>query len=441
MDFLTKLRTLLRLLLCWNAVIFAGVASAQTVVDLTQHTNLKGAFLVQQPDAQNVRVELFFDVGESDNSGPEGLSHYVEHLVAWSADRANSDNIHARRMNAWANSFFTNYHNAGPPARLTEMLSFAARVFQPIELQRSFMRSERNIVEREFDLRYAGSAQNQLYLAVSSALYPDHARGRSTIGSRQSIQQISVDDAIAFHRQNYSADRATLLISGDLQVDDVLEKLTHSFADLPVIPYPPRAYSLPLSAPQSAPVVLNSAATTKTLVASVLHAKPLERAPTGQDLAAYNVLDAVLMSSLVGGLNKPLYYDDFWVESVEGWFDFQPQLQPQLFVWAVPDAEVSASDLVQQIDQTLRAIADEGIPAASFETVRADVIETRTRLMQDVERQRRYAHLTARHLGAPLSLRDSISLLEGVTLDQVNASLRRLVYSPQRINGIVQPKD
>ena len=208
------------------ALMFGALsAHAQTIVDLTQHTNLKGAFLIQQPDAENARVEMFFDVGESDNLGPEGLSHYVEHLVAWSADRANKDNLHARGMNAWASGFFTNYHNQGPHDRLPAMLGFAARIFEPIELKQDFMRSERNIVEREFDLRYAQNATNQLYLAVTQALFPGHARGRSTIGTRNSIRSIAVEDALAFHRAHYSAKRATLLISGNLQADDVVAQL------------------------------------------------------------------------------------------------------------------------------------------------------------------------------------------------------------------------
>lgn len=432
---------MLRLFAGLCAAVVANVAWAQTIVDLTDQTNLKGAFLIQQPEAQNVRVEVFFDVGESDNTGPEGLSHYVEHLVGWSADRANSDNLHARRMNAWANSFFTNYHNLGGRRRLPEMMGFAARVFQPIELKPSFMRSERNIVEREFDLNYTESPLNQLYLAVIQALYPGHARGRATIGSRESIRQITVEQALAFHMDNYSADRATLLISGNLQVIDVLRDLRQTFSALPVVPHAQRPHAMALPDAQSTPVFLETASTTKSSVLSVFHAQPMERGPTGQDLATYDVLEALLASALPGGLSKPLYFDDFWVETVESWIDFHPHLHPQLLVWAEPDVDVTASALAAQVDAALRKIADEGIPAESFETVRKDVIVTRQRLLQEITRQRQYAHLTARHLGAPLSFADSVQLLENVTLDQMNAALRRFVYSTQRVSGIAYPKE
>ena len=441
MGFLRKLQSFVGLIVGLGAAHFGGVLGAQTILDLTHHTNLKAAFLIQQPEAQNVRVEVFLDVGESDNTGPEGMSHYVEHLVASNADRANSDNLHARSMNAWANSFFTNYHNLGTRDRLPEMIDFAARVFQPIELKQSFMRSERSIVEREYDLRYAESATNQLYLAAMKALYPGHARGRATIGSRRSIRQITIEDALAFHAGNYSADRATLLISGNLHADDVVGKLQRAFSDLPVLDHAPRPFALPLPAPQSTPVILRTAATTQPSVLSVFHGKPLGRTATGHDLATYDLLEAVLVSSLVGGLNKPLYFDDFWVETVESWIDFHPQLHPQLFVWAQPDVDVTPTALVAQIDATLHQIADSGIPTESLETVRADVIATRQRLMKETNEQRRYAHITALHLAAPLSFHDSIQLLEDVTLDQLNAALRRLVDTRQHVNAIAYPKE
>ena len=441
MGFLRTWHARIALILGLTAALMANALGAQTIVDLSQHTNLKGTFLIQQPKAENLRVDLFFEVGESDNSGPEGLSHYVEHLVAWSADRANRDNLHARSMNAWASSFFTNYHNLGPHDRLSNILSFAAGVFEPIELQRSFMRSERNIVEREFDLGYTENVGNRLYLAVLKALYPDHARGRSTIGSRESIRQITVEQALAFHQQNYSADRATLLISGNLDADDVVGLLQQKFSDLPVVPFGPRPFTQPLTAPQEAPVVLRTTATTTPSVLTVYHAQPSENAPTGQDLATFDLLQQLLMSALPGGLNKPLYFDDFWVENVESWIDFQPGLHPQLHVWEQPDVDVTPEDLLTQIDATLRQIAQDGIPADSLETVRASLIETRQRLMKEPDAQRRYAHNTALHLPAPLSFEASIKLLEAVTLEQVNTALRRLVYSKQHASGIAFPKE
>ncbi|MFK7875580.1 MAG: M16 family metallopeptidase [Paracoccaceae bacterium] len=417
------------------------MAWSQTIQDLTDQTNLKGAFLIQQPDAQDIRVDLFLDVGESDNTGPEGLSHYLEHLVGWNADRANKDNLHARQMNAWANSFFTNYHNLGGQAQLPKMMEFAARVFQPVDLDRSFMRSERNIVEREFDLRMTENTLSRLHLAVMKALYPGHARGRSTIGSRQSIRQITVEDALNFHRATYSADRATLLISGNLDKQDVVDALQQSFSDLPVQPTSLRPHALPLQTPRQTPVQIETTTTTQPVVLSAFHALPLNRPATVYDLASYDLLGAVLVSSLDGGLNRPLYFDDFWVTSVESWINFHPNLHPQLLIWARPDVDVSVSDLVAHLDTTLAKIAKQGIPSASFETVRADVIATRQRVMTDTNAQRTYAHLTARHLPAPLALEDSIPLLKQVTLQDVNAALKRLVQSPQRATGIALPKE
>lgn len=57
---------------------------------------------------------MFVPVGEVDRTGPEGLAHYLEHLVVWSADKVHGEGLRNREMNAWTSPYWTTYWNRGP---------------------------------------------------------------------------------------------------------------------------------------------------------------------------------------------------------------------------------------------------------------------------------------------------------------------------------------
>lgn len=110
------------------------------VIDLTEHTSLKRAYLIEQPKAEFVTVQMLLNVGEADFDGPEGLAHYLEHLVWYSADKAHGDGAKNRISNAWTNNLFTNYWNSGSPRNLKTMLGDSAKVFKPIDVDPTFAR-------------------------------------------------------------------------------------------------------------------------------------------------------------------------------------------------------------------------------------------------------------------------------------------------------------
>jgi predicted Zn-dependent peptidase len=64
------------------------------------------------------------------------------------------------------------------------------------------MLTERDIVEREFHLRYANNSTARLFRDAKRHLYGDHGFGRSVMGTPDSLRQISPADALEFHRDH-----------------------------------------------------------------------------------------------------------------------------------------------------------------------------------------------------------------------------------------------
>ncbi len=227
--------------------------TAGTIVDLTGQTNLRGAWLIEQPDAVEIDIRLMIEAGEYDNTGPEGLAHYLEHLVFLSADRVHGD-FGDRTANAWTSRNWTLYWNNGPAASIEPMFKNAARVFSPVELDSSFAQSEVDIVEREFDLRITESPAFQLYTRMYQTMYAGHPFARSVIGSRASIRELTPATTIEFHRQWYRASNAYLLISGPLKARDIEPLIRKHFNDIPDGKVPAHQWNLQTRVPDSVDV-------------------------------------------------------------------------------------------------------------------------------------------------------------------------------------------
>jgi len=90
---------LVRFVVVFLWVLWASVANAD-LLDLSAYGSFKKTFFIPEPTARDVEVRVFVPVGEVDRTGPEGLAHYLEHLVVWSADKVHGEGIRNRTMNA-----------------------------------------------------------------------------------------------------------------------------------------------------------------------------------------------------------------------------------------------------------------------------------------------------------------------------------------------------
>ena len=84
-------------------LLFTPALSYADVFKLDTDTPLRGVYFIPDSDAELVTVAMVIMAGEVNARGPEGLSHYLEHLVFWHADDVKGEPIHARDGNAWVN--------------------------------------------------------------------------------------------------------------------------------------------------------------------------------------------------------------------------------------------------------------------------------------------------------------------------------------------------
>src|SRR5262249_50728937 len=91
---------------------------------------------------------------------------------------------------------------------------------------------EREVVRQE--IRQGGDAEGQILHLLLESIYPKgHAYERDTGGNDQQIASASLEDACEFIKKYYTPDRATVIVSGGVDVDQTVDLIQKWFAKLP----------------------------------------------------------------------------------------------------------------------------------------------------------------------------------------------------------------
>ncbi len=187
--------------------------------------------LVQEDkSAPVVVVAAMYAVGStSDPKGREGLAHFVEHLAFRSRPGGGPELMHViDRMGGFRNAFTTLdktvYFTMAHKEHLNDLMQLEAwRLFKTVEgVTPEMFATEREVVRNELRLGNETRIEGKLFDTVLAQLFPaGHPFARPVIGSHDSLSAAKLEDAQTFIKANYTPDNCTIVISGDVDAQEV----------------------------------------------------------------------------------------------------------------------------------------------------------------------------------------------------------------------------
>ncbi len=421
--------------------LMPGSASA-SLIQIDTDTNFKSVYLSENPSSSTVTVALVVLAGEVDAEGPEGLSHYLEHLMFWHADNAGGRSLHARGGNAWVNGIVSSYFNQSERVDLPDMLEFIARLYTPPDLAKDFMIRERSVVAREYDLRVSENPDRRVHAEVLRDLYNDHPVSRSVIGTPESINSLTIESAIDFHRRFYHPENSVLFISGDISHDDAVKAVNEHLDEL-------KSGNLHAAQWRNLDVGNSHDKTTEFIDDQVnyerLLYKSLSHFPESMSEVkswyARRMLNYVIDSALEGGVARPLRMDNFILRSfsIEMYSLLSGTLEFTLH--AEPDKGVSLPQATKAIKDSLLEIAASGIPEKTLERVRKRMLQTQQRNIDDQFNNYRRMALQLSEGISPVAGDKHIEHIKSVTLADVNQLLDVLANPTRRSIAHIKPSE
>jgi zinc protease len=351
-----------------------------TVEGITEYRLGNGLRVLMFPDQskQTITVNITYMVGSKhENYGETGMAHLLEHLVF--KGTPNHPNIpqeltaHGARPNGTTWTDRTNYFETfnATEENLQWALDLEADRMVNSYISKKDLDSEMTVVRNEFE-----SGENSpfrvLLQRTMAAAFDWHNYGKSTIGARSDIENVSIDRLQAFYRKYYQPDNATLVVAGKFDEAKTLELVNQKFGAI----LKPQREIQPFYTTD--PTQDGERSVTVRRVGDVQLVMAAYRIPPGShaDYAPVSVLSQILGTEPSGRLYKALV-DPKKASSI-GAFDFQWKEPGLLF----NIAEVLKTSSLDEAKNTLLKTLDD---VAKNPPTKEEVDRAKTEILKQID--------------------------------------------------------
>ncbi|MBC6445433.1 MAG: insulinase family protein [Alphaproteobacteria bacterium GM202ARS2] len=410
------------------------------LLTIEERGGLSGAYFYPDHGPDSVEVYLIIKSGGFDEGdGPDGIAHYLEHLVWLSTSAPDGQATAARHEGAWITPDITVYSLLGPPEDLDTFLATIANVFALPSVDEHFMIEERDVVLREYDFRYADDTSYPIARRLNRQLFGDAPMGGSVAGTPETIATMTPAMAFALHARTHVPTNAVLFITGKANIATVKRLVAKHLGDIPAgDPPPERAYASFHGRREISETSVKNAPYEQIIYAKRVKLNTL--IPRDELSVKLSLLESILDSSREGSLAKPLHYDDF----IARWYHIEfLAIEPGeiLFIFkAAPDYGVVLSDLLNAFEDIVQAIADKGIPKATFDRIKKKRLSALHRGESRRERVIRLVQDQTAYDAAPIDPKTEDSRYEAITLDDVNRLMQAIAGPGDVAAALISPE-
>jgi zinc protease len=227
---------------------FAAVASgAEIDINYEKFVLDNGLTLIVHEDdkAPVVAVNVWYHVGsKNEKEGKTGFAHLFEHLMFNGSENYNDDyfkpfdRVGATGMNGTTNFDRTNYFQVVPKNALDFALWMESdrmgHLLGAIDQDR--LDEQRGVVQNE---KRQGENQpyGKVFITAFKNIFPKgHPYSWSVIGYMEDLEAASLEDVHDWFNQYYGAANAILVVAGDVDPQQVKERVEHFFGHIPAGP-------------------------------------------------------------------------------------------------------------------------------------------------------------------------------------------------------------
>jgi zinc protease len=359
----------------------AGLTRVTSVEGITEYRLANGLRVLLFPDQSKptATVNITYLVGSRlEGYGESGMAHLLEHMVFKGSTK--HPNIpqelteHGANPNGTTWYDRTNYFEtfSATDANLKWALSLEADRMVNSFIARKDLDTEFTVVRNEFESG-ENSPSRVLMERVLSSAYLWHNYGKSTIGSKEDIERVPIDNLKAFYQKYYQPDNAVLLVAGKFDPAATLALISQEFGPIPkptrVLP---TAYTTEPVQDGERSVTLRRPGDTQGL--AMAYHVPAGSSP---DYAAVDALVEVLTNRPSGRLYKALIENK---KAASTW-GFAPTLHDPGFAYFYADVRQGRS-----LDSARTAMTGALDAVATTQPPTADeVARAQTKLLKDVE--------------------------------------------------------
>lgn len=370
-------------------------------------------------------------------------AHYVEHLTWFNSVGEASRGID-RQANAWTNKHTMMYLVTGRKEELLESINLLSRIFDPIALPNEFAQEEKDIIIREYESIFTGNKNAKIYEELDAYLYKDNVLAYSIIGTPDIIENLDFEEAIQIHFDTHKPENTRLLITGNLERQEVDQIFSHSnWPRMDLRNNELKRNEFSLLANESSEFIFTQKNNNRALFW-----RKIIRLDSQVEYELLNLksllLAEILNSSLEGSLAGPLHFNQAIART------FQLHIMPidekhlEVSVLLQPDRNITLRRLEHALIQELSHITKTRIPEKTFDRILNRFSRRFPDWKNQVETQNWMAEYAFSRLTLwrePRSKTELQSIQNQLTTESINDLLKQLSGEGRVVIGFVNIED
>jgi zinc protease len=323
---------------------------------------------------------VWYRAGSADETrGVSGIAHFLEHLMFKGTDTLAPGEFSATvAANGGSDNAFTSYdktayHQRIAADRLDLMMQMEAARMHNLRLTEEDVRTEREVIIEERNQRVDNDPAALMREQLRAAQYLNHPYGTPIIGWRHEMEELDLDDALAFYQQFYAPNNAVLVVAGDVSPEEVKH--------LAQIHYEPIPANLDLT-PRARPSEPPQLAERRIVFADPRVAQPYvmrsylapERDPGNQtDAAALTLLAEVLGGGQSSVLTRKLQFESQQAVYAGAWYSGVSLDDSSFGLIIVPTPDQTLEQAEAALDQALAEFISEGVDQAQLDRIKFQI--------------------------------------------------------------------
>lgn len=166
-----------------------------------------------------------FKVGSKDEQvGLTGMAHLFEHMMFKGSPKYSGEALdkllqsNGATNNAFTNRDFTGYYIDAPASKLELVMDIESDRMRKLVFDEQALKAEREVVKEERRFRVDENPIGLLFEGLFSLVYKEHSYKWPVIGYMPDLDNVTVDNAQAFHRTFYAPNNAVIALAGDFEL-------------------------------------------------------------------------------------------------------------------------------------------------------------------------------------------------------------------------------
>lgn len=183
-------------------------------------------------------VNITYNVGSKDeDENLTGFAHLFEHLMFGGSKNADSFDHYIQEVGGECNAFtspdITNYYITLPADNLETAFWLESDRMSNLSINTNTLEVQRKVVTEEYKQRYLNQPYGDLWLKTLPLAYKTHPYRWATIGRDIAhIANASLEDVQAFYEKYYCPANAVMVVSGNVQADNIQQLSNKWFGDI-----------------------------------------------------------------------------------------------------------------------------------------------------------------------------------------------------------------